>query len=52
MIWDAELKKVKAQSKVSFDEERKAYVSCQHACNEIDMFGLPEKEEYIQGIDT
>jgi len=51
-IWDPEFQKVKAQSEVVFDEERNAHMSCQHGSNEIDIFGLPEDEEYVKEIDT
>jgi len=51
-IWDPEFQKVKAQSEVVFDEERNAHMSCQHGSNEIDIFGLPEDEEYVDEIDT
>jgi len=27
-------------------------MSCQHGSNEIDIFGLPEDEEYVDEIDT
>jgi hypothetical protein len=27
-------------------------MSCQHGSNEIDMFGLPEDEEYVEETDT
>jgi len=43
---------VKAQSEVVFDEERNAHMSCQHGSNEIDIFGLPEDEEYVDEIHT
>jgi hypothetical protein len=43
---------VKAQSEVVFDEERNAHMSCQHGSNEIDMFGLPEDEQYGNEKDT
>jgi len=51
-IWDPEFQKVKAQSEVVFDEERNAHRSCQPGSNEIDMFGLPEDEEYVDEKDT
>jgi hypothetical protein len=51
-IWDPEFQKVKAQSEVVFDEERNAHMSCQPGSNEIDMFGLPEDEEYVDEKDT
>jgi hypothetical protein len=43
---------VKSQSEVVFDGERNAQMSCQHGSNDIDMFGLPEDEEYVKEIDT
>jgi hypothetical protein len=52
MICDPEFQKVKAQSEVVFDEERNAHMSCQHGSNVIDIFGLPEDEEYVDEIDT
>jgi len=51
-IWDAEFQKVKAQSEVVIDEERNTHMSCQHGSNEIDIFGLPEAEEYVDELDT
>jgi hypothetical protein len=51
-IWDPEFQKVKAQSEVVFDEERNAHMSCQHGSNEVDIFGLPEDEKYVDEIDT
>jgi len=51
-IWDRELQKVKTQSDVVFDEIRNAHMSCQHVTNEIDVFGLPEDEKYVEEIDT
>jgi len=51
-LWDPEFQRVKAQSKVVFDEERNAHMSCQHETNEIDMFELPEDEEYVEETDT
>jgi len=50
-IWDPEFQRVKTQSEVVFDEERNAHMSCQHESNEIDMFGLPEDEEYVKETD-
>ena len=51
-IWDPEFQKVKAQSEVVFDVERNAHMSCQHGSNEIDIFWLPEDEEYVDETDT
>jgi len=51
-IWDPEFQKVNAQSEVVIDEERNAPMSCQHGSNEIDIFGSPEDEEYVDKIDT
>jgi hypothetical protein len=51
-IWDPEFQKVKAQSEVIFDEERNAHMPCQHGSNQVDIFGLPEDEEYVDEIDT
>jgi len=51
-IWDPEFQRVKTQSEVVFDEERNAHMLCQHGSNEIDMFGLPEDEEYVEETDT
>jgi len=51
-IWNPEFQKVKAQSEVVFDEERNAHMSCRHGSNEIDIFGLPEDEKYVDEIDT
>jgi len=51
-IWDPEFQKVKAKSEVIFNEERNAHMSCQPGSNEIDMFGLPEDEEYVDEKDT
>jgi hypothetical protein len=47
-----EFQKVKAQSEVIFNEERNAHMSCRHGSNEIDIFELPENEEYVNEIDT
>jgi len=51
-IWDREFQKVKAQSGVVFNEERNAVTWCQHGSNEIDIFGLPEDEKYVDEIDA
>jgi len=51
-IWDPEFQKVKAQSGVVFDEVRNVHMLCQHGSNEIDIFGLPEDEEYVDETDT
>jgi len=51
-ISDREFQNAKAQSEVVFDEERNAHMSCQHGTNEIDIFGLPEDEKYIDETDT
>jgi len=51
-IWDPDFQKVKARSEVVFDEERNAHMSCRDGSNEIDIFGLPEDEEYVDEIDT
>jgi len=51
-IWDPEFQRVKTQLEVVFDEARNALMSCQHGSNEIDMFGLPEDEEYVEETDT
>jgi hypothetical protein len=51
-IWDPKFQMVKAQSEVVFDEETNAHMSCQHVSNEINIFGLPEDEEYVEEIDT
>ena len=51
-IRDPKFQKVKAQSQVVFDEERNAHMLCQHGSNEIDIFVLPEDEEYVDKIDT
>jgi hypothetical protein len=51
-IWDPEFQRVKAQSEVVFDEERNAHMSCQHGSNEIDIFGLPDDEEYDEETDA
>ena len=51
-IWDPEFHRVKAQPEVVIDEERNAHMSCQHGSNEIDIFGLPEGEEYVEETDT
>ena len=51
-LWDPECQTVKTQSEVIFDEERNAHLLCQHGSNEIDMFGLPEDEEYVKETDT
>jgi hypothetical protein len=51
-LWDSEFQRVKAKSEVVFDEERNAQMSCQHERNEIDMFELPEDEEYVEETDT
>jgi hypothetical protein len=50
--WDPEFQRVKTQSKVVFDEERNAYMSCPHESNEIDIFGLSEDEQYVEETDT
>jgi len=51
-IWDPKFQWVETQSEVIFDEERNTHMSCQHGSNAIDMFGLPEDEEYVKEIDT
>jgi hypothetical protein len=51
-ISDPKLQRVKSQSEVVFDEKRNAHMSCQHGSNQIDMFGLPEDEEYVEETDT
>jgi hypothetical protein len=51
-IWDPKFQRVKAQSEVVFDQERNAHMSCQHESNEIDIFELPEDEEYVKESDT
>jgi len=51
-LWDPEFQRVKAQSEVVFDEERNAHMSCQHESNNIDMFDIPEDEEYVEETDT
>jgi len=51
-LWDPEFQRVKTQSEVVFDEERNAHMSCQHESNEIDIFELPEDEEYVEESDT
>jgi hypothetical protein len=51
-IWDPKFQKGNAQSEVVFDEERNAHMSCQAGRNEIDMFGLPEDEGYVDEKDT
>jgi hypothetical protein len=44
-IWDPECQRVRAQSEVIFDEERKSHMLCQHESNGIDMIGLSEDKE-------
>jgi len=51
-IWDPQFWRVKTQSEVVFDEERNGHMSCQHGSNEIEMFGLPEDEDYVEETDT
>jgi len=51
-LWEPEFQIVKAQSEVIFDEEKNAHMSCQHERNEIDIFELPEDEEYVEESDT
>jgi hypothetical protein len=51
-IWDPEFQNVKGQSEVVFDKERNAHMLCQHESNEIDIFGLPEDEKYVDEPDT
>jgi len=51
-LWDPEIQRVKAQSEVIFDEDKNAHISSQHDSNEIDMFELPEDEEYVEETDT
>jgi len=51
-IWNPEIQRVKCQSGVIFDKERNAHTSCQHGTIEIDMFGLPENEYYVEETDT
>jgi hypothetical protein len=51
-ICDPEYQRVKTPSEVVFEEERNAHMTCQHGSNEIDMFGLPEDEEYVEATDT
>ena len=43
---------MKTQSEVVLDEERNAHKLCQHGTNVIDMFRLPEDEEYVEETDT
>jgi hypothetical protein len=51
-LWDPEFQRVKAQSEDVFDEEKNAHMLCQHESDEIDMFELPEDEEYVEETDT
>ena len=51
-LWDPKFRRVKAQSEVVFNEGRNAHMSCQHESNEIDIFELPEDEEYVEESDT
>jgi len=51
-LWDPEFQRVKAQAEVVFNKEKNAHMLCQHGSNEIDMFGLPEDEKYIEETDT
>jgi len=51
-LWVPEFQRAKAQSEVVFDEERNAHMWCQHESNEIDIFELPEDEEYVEESDT
>jgi hypothetical protein len=51
-LWDPEFQRVNTQSEVVFDGERNAYILCQQTSNEMDLFGLPEDEEYVEEIDT
>ena len=64
-IWDPKHNTVKAQSDVTFQEERNAYISCPQSLTpkpgvqddepeettEIDIFGLPQEETHIEEID-
>jgi len=51
-IWVAESQKMIAQSAVLFDKERHEVMSCQRGSNEIDIYGVPENEEYVEESDT
>jgi len=51
-LWDPEFQRVKTQLEVVFNEQRNAHILCQHGSNEIDMFELPEDEEYVKETDT
>jgi len=51
-LWDPKFQIINAQSEVVFDEEMNAHMSCHHESNEIDMFELPEDEEYVEETDT
>jgi hypothetical protein len=53
-IWrlrDFKLKAVKAESKVIFDEDCNAHVSCLQG-NENDIFELPQETEYVEELDN
>jgi hypothetical protein len=51
-LWDPEFQRGKAQSEVVNYDKRNAHMSCQHESNEINMFVLPEDEEYVKEADT
>jgi len=51
-LWAPKFQRIKAQSEVVFNEEWNAHMSCQHESNEIDIFELPEDEEYVEESDT
>jgi len=51
-MWDSEFQRVETKSKVVFNEERNAHMSCHHGSHEIDMFGSPEDAEYVEETDT
>jgi len=51
-IWDPKFQNLNAQSEVIFDKDRNALKLCQHGINVIDIFGLPEDEEYVKETDT
>ena len=50
-VWDPEFKKVHCQSEAIFDEDRNAHISCPQEHAESDIFGLPQEEVHIGGID-
>jgi hypothetical protein len=52
MLWDPEFPKIKAQSKIIFNKESNADISCSYGWNEIDIFELREDEVCVEETNT